>query len=164
MLSLKQIALSLNEVAKNKIISKEYAIAQVWLEEVLELLKDLENNLHIDVINEKRSLAIKKLWKSALFIESGQLVKAEEDLRKAQENLKESLSESNDAGEIQESITNLDEALGKYLDELEEPMNVDAPQVSESEDPGDRGGENGAQSNERQDREEKLDEIADLAA
>ena len=163
-LSLKQIALSLDEVAKNEIISKEYAIAQVWLEEVLGLLKDLENNLHIDVINEKRSLAIKKLWKSALFIESGQLVKAEEDLRKAQENLKEALSESNDAGEIQESITNLDEALGKYLDELEEPMNVDAPQVSESEDPGDRGGENGAQSNERQDLEEKLEEIADLAA
>ena len=164
LLSLKQIALSLDEVAKNKIISKEYAIAQVWLEEVLGLLKDLENNLHIDVINEKRSLAIKKMWKSALFIESGQLVKAEEDLRKAQENLKEALSESNDAGEIQESITNLDEALGKYLDELEEPMNVDAPQVSESEDPGDRGGENGAQSNERQDLEEKLEEIADLAA
>ena len=51
MLSLKQIALSLDEVAKNEIISKEYAIAQVWLEEVLGLLKDLENNLHIDVIN-----------------------------------------------------------------------------------------------------------------
>ena len=46
LLSLKQIALSLDEVAKNKIISKEYAIAQVWLDEVLELLKDLENNLH----------------------------------------------------------------------------------------------------------------------
>jgi len=163
LLSLKQIALNLDEVANNEIISKEYAIAQVWLEEVLGVLKDLENNLHMDVINEKRSLAIKKLWKSALFIESGQLVKAEEDLRKAQENLRESLSESNDAGEIQESITNLDEALENYLDELEEPMNVDAPQVSESEDPGDRGGENGAESNERQDLEEKLEEIADLA-
>ena len=164
LLSLEQISLNLDEVAKNEIISKEYAIARVWLEEVLGVLKDLENNLPMGVINTKRSLAIKKLWKSALFIESGQLVKAEEDLRKAQENLKESLSESNDAGEIQESITNLDEALGKYLDELEEPMNVDAPQVSESEDPGDRGGENGAQSNERQDLEEKLEEIADLAA
>ena len=42
-------------------------------------------------------------------------------------------------------------------------MNVDAPQVSESEDPGDRGGENGTKSNERQDLEEKLEEIADLA-
>ena len=49
------------------------------------------------------------------------------------------------------------------MDEIEDPMNVDAPQVSESDDPGDRGGENGAQTNERQDLEKKLEEIADLA-
>ena len=84
-------------------------------------------------------------------------------IKMSKNSLKEALSQSNDASEVQESIDNLDEALGKYLDEIEDPMNVDAPQVSESDDPGDRGGENGAQTNERQDLEKKLEEIADLA-
>ena len=52
----------------------------------------------------------------------------------------------------------------KYLDELEKPQEIDAPQVSESDDPGDRGGENGAQSNERENLEEKLEDIAELTA
>ncbi len=45
--------------------------------------------------------------------------------------------------------------LSKYLDELEKPKEIDVPQVSESDDPGDRGGENGAQSNERENLEER---------
>ena len=94
--------------------------------------------------NFKKTTAIKELWKAALFIESGQLVKAEEDLRRAQENLKKALTESGDATKIQENIDNLDEALEKYLDEVEDPINIDAPQVSVSDDPGDRGGESGA--------------------
>ena len=61
-------------------------------------------------------------------------------------------------------LSNLDSALAKYLDELENPMDVEAPQLSESDDPGDRGGENGAQSNERENLEEKLEDIAELTA
>ena len=47
---------------------------------------------------------------------------------------------------------------------MEKPQEIDAPQVSESDDPGDRGGENGAQSNERENLEEKLEDIAELTA
>jgi hypothetical protein len=43
-------------------------------------------------------------------------------------------------------------------------MDVDAPQLSESDDPGDRGGENGAQANDRENLEEKLEDIAELTA
>ena len=114
--------------------------------------------------SEKKSFVIDLLWKTALFVESGQLSVAENELRRAQQDLEEALSDGGDGAEIQEMINNLDNALAKYLDELEKPQEIDAPQVSESDDPGDRGGENGAQSNERENLEEKLEDIAELTA
>ena len=114
--------------------------------------------------SEKKSFVIDLLWKTALFVESGQLSVAENELRRAQQDLEEALSDGGDGAEIQEMINNLDNGLAKYLDELEKPQEIDAPQVSESDDPGDRGGENGAQSNERENLEEKLEDIAELTA
>jgi hypothetical protein len=104
------------------------------------------------------------LWKTALFIESGQLSIAENELRRAQQDLQEALSKGGEGAEIDEMMENLDNALAKYLEELENPMDIDDPQVSESDNPGDRGGENGAQSNEKADLEEKLEDIAELIA
>ena len=163
LISVEETIFNLALIEENKYLHDDYFIAHKWLSEVVQSLKESITKSNVEGFKQIRKKAIDKLWKAALFVESGQLAKAEEDLRKAQEALKEALSQSNDASEVQESIDNLDEALGKYLDEIEDPMNVDAPQVSESDDPGDRGGENGAQTNERQDLEKKLEEIADLA-
>ena len=163
LISIEETIFNLALIKENKHLHDNYFIAHKWLSEVVVSLKGSITNSNLEGFKQIRKTSIDKLWKAALFIESGQLAKAEEDLRKAQEALKEALSQSNDASEVQESIDNLDAALGKYLDEIEEPLNVDAPQVSESDDPGDRGGENGAQTNERQDLEKKLEEIADLA-
>ena len=163
LISVEETIFNLALIEENKYLHDNYFIAHKWLSEVVQSLKESITKSNVEGFKQIRKKAIDKLWKAALFVESGQLAKAEEDLRKAQEALKEALSQSNDASEVQESIDNLDEALGKYLDEIEDPMNVDAPQVSESDDPGDRGGENGAQTNERQDLEKKLEEIADLA-
>ena len=163
LISVEETIFNLALIEENKYLHDDYFIAHKLLSEVVQSLKESITKSNVEGFKQIRKKAIDKLWKAALFVESGQLAKAEEDLRKAQEALKEALSQSNDASEVQESIDNLDEALGKYLDEIEDPMNVDAPQVSESDDPGDRGGENGAQTNERQDLEKKLEEIADLA-
>ena len=164
LLNLDEIKQNLDSILEDENLMKEFFIAKRWLLEVSKLLEEIDSNLSLDDKKYKKSTAIKQLWKAALFIESGQLVKAEEDLRRAQENLKKALTESGDAQEIQENIDNLDEALGQYLDEVEDPINVDAPQASVSDDPGDRGGESGAQPNEeRQDLEERLEDIADLA-
>ena len=144
LLNLDEIKQNLDSILEDENLMKEFFIAKRWLLEVSKLLEEIGSNLSLDDKKYKKTTAIKQLWKAALFIESGQLVKAEEDLRRAQENLKKALTESGDATKIQENIDNLDEALEKYLDEVEDPINVDAPQVSVSDDPGDRGGESGA--------------------
>lgn len=150
------------EIAASKYLAEKLPVARDWLLESSEiLLQSKDNSL---LTNNKKNFVIDLLWKTALFIESGQLSVAENELRRAQQDLEEALSEGGDGAEIQDMMSNLDNALAKYLDELEKPKDIDVPQVSESDDPGDRGGENGAQSNERENLEEKLEDIAELTA
>ena len=156
------IGLILEEISELPEFDNKLNVAKEWLLEAATLLKKDVNINSLDSNNNQ--FVIDLLWKTALFIESGQLAVAENELRRAQEDLKEALSQGNEGTEIEDMVSNLDTALKKYLEELENPMDIDAPQVSESDNPGDRGGENGAQSNERENLEEKLDEIADLAA
>ena len=135
----------ITEIAEDEFFENKLHVAKAWLLESSNiLLESSDNSLLTDT---KKSFVIDLLWKTALYIESGQLSIAENELRRAQEDLQEALSEGGDGAEIDEMLANLDSALAKYLDELENPMDVDAPQLSESDDPGDRGGENGAQSN-----------------
>ena len=152
----------LAEIAASKFLEENLAVAKDWLLESSDILLESKDNSLLT--SEKKSFVIDLLWKTALFVESGQLSVAENELRRAQQDLEEALSDGGDGVEIQEMINNLDNALAKYLDELEKPQEIDAPQVSESDDPGDRGGENGAQSNERENLEEKLEDIAELTA
>ena len=152
----------LAEIAASKFLEENLAVAKDWLLESSDILLESKDNSLLT--SEKKSFVIDLLWKTALFVESGQLSVAENELRRAQQDLEEALSDGGDGAEIQEMINNLDNALAKYLDELEKPQEIDAPQVSESDDPGDRGGENGAQSNERENLEEKLEDIAELTA
>ena len=157
----------LAEIAASKFLEENLAIAKDWLLESSDILLESKDNSLLT--SEKNSFVIDLLWKTALFVESGQLSIAENELRRAQQDLEEALSDGGNGAEIQEMINNLDNALAKYLDELEKPQEIDAPQVSESQvsesdDPGDRGGENGAQSNERENLEEKLEDIAELTA
>ena len=150
------------EIAASKYLAEKLPVARDWILESSEiLLQSKDNSLFT---NNKKNFVIDLLWKTALFIESGQLSVAENELRRAQQDLEEALSEGGDGAEIQDMMSNLDNALAKYLDELEKPKDIDVPQVSESDDPGDRGGENGAQSNERENLEEKLEDIAELTA
>ena len=152
----------ITEIAEDKFFENKLPVAKAWLLESSNiLLESSDNSLLTDT---KKSFVIDLLWKTALYIESGQLSIAENELRRAQQDMQEALSESGDGAEIDEMLANLDSALAKYLDELENPMDIDAPQLSESDDPGDRGGENGAQSNERENLEEKLEDIAELTA
>jgi len=152
----------IKEISLDSSFQEELILARDWLQEsIVILMKDKEQQF---LGTNDHKFVIDLLWKTALFIESGQLAIAENELRRAQQDLQEALSQGNEGKEIQDMVSNLDEALKKYLDELENPMDIDAPQVSESDNPGDRGGENGAQSNEeREDLEEKFEEIADLA-
>ena len=152
----------ITEIAKDKFFENKLPVAKAWLLECSNiLLESGDNSLLTDT---KKSFVIDLLWKTALYIESGQLSIAENELRRAQQDMQEALSEGGDGAEIDEMLANLDSALAKYLDELENPMDINAPQLSESDDPGDRGGENGAQSNERENLEEKLEDIAELTA
>ena len=131
----------------------------------LEAANILNTDKNAKTLNSNNyNFVIDLLWKTALFIESGQLAVVENELRRAQEDLREALSQGNEGTEIDDMVSNLDTALKKYLEELENPMDIDAPQLSESDNPGDRGGENGAQANDKENLEEKLEEIADLAA
>jgi len=150
------------EIAASNFLEENLLVAKDWLLESSDIL--LQSKDDSMLTNEKKSFVIDLLWKTALFVESGQLSVAENELRRAQQDLEEALSEGGDGAEIQDMINNLDNALAKYLDELEKPKEIDVPQVSESDDPGDRGGENGAQSNERENLEEKLEDIAELTA
>ncbi len=152
----------LNDIATSQFLEEKLSVARDWLLESSKIL--LQNKDSSMLTYEKKNFVIDLLWKTALFIESGQLSVAENELRRAQQDLEEALSEGGDGAEIQDMINNLDNALAKYLDELENPKDIDVPQVSESDDPGDRGGENGAQSNERENLEEKLEDIAELTA
>jgi len=152
----------IEEIAEDEFFKNKLPVAKDWLLESSNIL--LESSDGSLLTDTKKSFVIDLLWKTALYIESGQLSIAENELRRAQEDLQEALSESGEGAEIDEMLANLDSALAKYLDELENPMDVDAPQLSESDDPGDRGGENGAQSNERENLEEKLEDIAELTA
>jgi len=149
-------------IAEDKFFENKLPVAKAWLLESSNiLLESSDNSLLTDT---KKSFVIDLLWKTALYIESGQLSIAENELRRAQQDMQEALSEGGDGAEIDEMLANLDSALAKYLDELENPMDIDAPQLSESDDPGDRGGENGAQANDRENLEEKLEDIAELTA
>ena len=152
----------LSEIATSTILKDKFPVAKDWLLESSNIL--LQSKDSSTLTYEKKNFVIDLLWKTALFIESGQLSVAENELRRAQQDLEEALSEGGDGAEIQEMMNNLDDALAKYLDELENPRDIDVPQVSESDNPGDRGGENGAQSNERENLEEKLEDIAELTA
>ena len=152
----------ITEIAEDEFFENKLPVAKAWLLESANiLLESSDNSLLTD---KKKNFVIDLLWKTALYIESGQLSIAENELRRAQEDLQEALSEGGEGKEIDEMLSNLDSALAKYLDELENPMDIEAPQLSESDDPGDRGGENGAQSNERENLEEKLEDIAELTA
>ena len=157
-----QVGKVLAEIAASEFLEENLAVAKDWLLESSGILLESKDNSLLT--SEKKSFVIDLLWKTALFVESGQLSVAENELRRAQQDLEEALSDGGDGAEIQEMINNLDNALAKYLDELEKPQEINAPQVSESDDPGDRGGENGAQSNERENLEEKLEDIAELTA
>ena len=152
----------ITEIAEDKYFEDKLLVAKDWLLEASNIL--LESNNNSLLTEKKKNFVIDLLWKTALFIESGQLSIAENELRRAQQDLQEALSEGGEGAEIDEMLNNLDNVLAKYLDELENPMDIDAPQVSESDDPGDRGGENGAKSNEGADLEEKLEDIAELTA
>lgn len=151
----------IQEISKNNLLDSKFRVAKDWLIESAEILVKNEEREHLE--KEDFEFVIDLLWKTALFIESGQLAVAENELRRAQEDLQEAL-QGNEGSNIQDLVSNLDDALKKYLEELEKPMDIDAPQVSESDNPGDRGGESGAQANEKENLEEKLNEIADLAA
>jgi len=150
------------EIAENDFFDDKLMVAKDWLIESSKIL--LESKDSSLLTEKKKNFVIDLLWKTALFIESGQLSIAENELRRAQQDLEEALSQGGDGADIQDMLDNLDNALAKYLDELENPMDIDTPQVSESDDPGDRGGENGALSNDRENLEEKLEDIAELTA
>ena len=152
----------LSEIATSTFFEDKLFVAKDWLLESSNILLQSKDSSMLTY--EKKNFVIDLLWKTALFVESGQLSVAENELRRAQQDLEEALSEGGDGAEIQDMMNNLDNALAKYLDELENPRDIDVPQVSESDDPGDRGGENGAQSNERENLEEKLEDIAELTA
>jgi uncharacterized protein (TIGR02302 family) len=152
----------LTEIIEGGSFDNKLLVAKDWLLEASNIL--LESSDNSLLTNKKKNFVIDLLWKTALFIESGQLSIAENELRRAQQDLQEALSKGGEGAEIDEMMENLDNALAKYLEELENPMDIDAPQVSESDNPGDRGGENGAQSNEKADLEEKLEDIAELTA
>ena len=151
----------IQEILKDDLLGNKFSVAKDWLLQSVEILSKNEEIKSLE--KEDFDFVIDLLWKTALFIESGQLAVAENELRKAQEDLQEAL-QGNEGSDIQDMVSNLDEALKKYLEELENPMDIDVPQVSESDNPGDRGGESGAQANEKENLEEKLNEIADLAA
>ena len=152
----------LEEISESPEFENKLNIAKEWLLEAANILNKDKNAKTLNSNNY--NFVIDLLWKTALFIESGQLAVAENELRRAQEDLREALSQGNEGTEIDDMVSNLDTALKKYLEELENPMDIDAPQLSESDNPGDRGGENGAQANDKENLEEKLEEIADLAA
>ena len=151
----------IEEISKDDLLDSKFKLAKDWLLETLEILVKNEEREYLE--KEDFYFVIDLLWKTALFIESGQLAVAENELRRAQEDLQEAL-QGNEGSDIKDMVSNLDQALKKYLEELENPMDIDVPQVSEADNPGDRGGESGAQANENENLEEKLDEIADLAA
>ena len=151
----------IEEISKDDLLDSKFKLAKDWLLETLEILVKNEEREYLE--KEDFNFVIDLLWKTALFIESGQLAVAENELRRAQEDLQEAL-QGNEGSDIKDMVSNLDQALKKYLEELENPMDIDVPQVSEADNPGDRGGESGAQANENENLEEKLDEIADLAA
>jgi uncharacterized protein (TIGR02302 family) len=157
-----EVGKALIEVSEAKLFEEKLPEAQDWLLESSNILLESKDNLMLT--DKKKSFVVDLLWKTALYIESGQLSVAENELRRAQQDLEEALSQGGDGAEIQDMMDNLDNALAKYLDELENPMDIDVPQVSEADDPGDRGGENGAQSSERENLEEKLEDIAELTA
>ena len=104
LISVEETIFNLALIEENKYLHDDYFIAHKWLSEVVQSLKESITKSNVEGFKQIRKKAIDKLWKAALFVESGQLAKAEEDLRKAQEALKEALSQSNDASEVQESI------------------------------------------------------------
>ena len=99
------------------------------------------------------------LWDTALRIEDGDISLAERELRAARDALRDALAKGADEEEIERLMDQLKQALSNYMDALSQQAENDPN--AQDDMPADPFGQ--AETIDRQDLEDMLDAIADLA-
>ena len=107
---------------------------------------------------EEYEEVINLLWSSAIRIEDGRLSIAENELRNSQDKLSESLRAGTGSEEMEAMISDLDEALTKFLEEMDSKK---TDKLGQGE--GENQQEEATNNNLKGDLTDMVEEIADLA-
>lgn len=103
-----------------------------------------------------RQSVIDLMWDVALRIEEGQVALAQENLREAQDALRDALNRDASAEELQALMDKLEDAMREYLDQL--AQNPEDPPAG-----GEQNAEGEPQMQDRNELEDMLDQARDMA-